>query len=179
MINLYESKETNFNNNGLVVLSDCISCTTTEELNGMYEVVLEYPIDERGKWEYLLEGNILKVDDQLFRIYHKAKNLTSIKANARHIYYDLMDNLLEDVRPTNISGEGALDWILNNTQYPHNFISMGDVGGLGTRYFIRKNPVEAIMGTDGIIATWGGELVRDNFTIKLREIGRASCRERV
>ena len=24
------------------------------------------------------------------------------------------------------------------------------------------------MGTDGIIATWGGELVRDNFTIKLR-----------
>ena len=34
MINLYESKATNFNNNGLVVLSDCISCTTTEELNG-------------------------------------------------------------------------------------------------------------------------------------------------
>ena len=24
------------------------------------------------------------------------------------------------------------------------------------------------MGTDGIISTWGGELVRDNFTIKLR-----------
>lgn len=168
MINLYDSKETNFNNNGLVVLSDCISCTTTEELNGIYEVVLEYPIDERGKWEYLSEENILKVDEQLFRIYHKTKNLTSIKVNARHIYYDLMDNLLEDVRPTNISGEGALDWILNNTQYPHNFISMGDVGGLGTRYFVRKNPVEAIMGTDGIIATWGGELVRDNFTIKLR-----------
>ena len=167
MINVYDSKSTVFTNNGLVVLSDCISALITEELNGIFELELTYPLDERGKWKYLLEGNIIKADGQLFRIYHKAKNLKEIKINARHIFYDLIDNFLEDVRPTNLGGTSALSYILANTQYEHSFTYSGDVGGYDTRYFVRKNPVEAIMGTDGIINTWGGEIVRDNYSIAL------------
>lgn len=167
MISLYNSTETNFNTNGLVVLSDCISANITEELNGQYELEIEYPLDTRGKWQYLVENNIIKADDQLFRIYHKFKTLTSIKINARHIFYDLLDNFLEDAVITNLSGAGALDYVLTHTQYTHTFINMGDVGGSNSKEFLRKNPVEAIMGQDGIINTWGGELVRDNFTIKL------------
>lgn len=166
MINVYDSKCTDFNNNGLVVLNDTISCNATEELNGNYELELEYPLNN-NKWQHLTEGNIIKADGQLYRIYHKLKTSDKIRVNARHIFYDLLDNLLEDVRPTNVSGAGALDWILTHTQYKHKFVGMGDVGGKDTRYFVRKNPVEAIMDTDGIIETWGGELVRDNFTIKL------------
>ena len=167
MICLYGSNETVFTSNGLVVLSDAISCMITEELNGVYELDLEYPLDERGKWKYLLENNIIKADGQLFRIYHKFKSLASMKVNARHIFYDLLENILEDVRPTGLSGYGALDWILTRTQYAHPFTSMGDVGGINTKYFVRKNPVDAIMGADGILSIWGGELVRDNFLIKL------------
>lgn len=167
MISVYGASETAFTSNGLVVLSDCISCIVTEELNGLYECVIEHPLDSRGKWQYLLEDNILKVDGQLFRGYHKTKTLTSVVFHARHIFYDLAQNLLEDVRPTDLSGTGALDWILNRTQYAHPFTSIGDVGGTNTKYFIRKNPVEAIMGNEGIISIWGGELVRENFLIKL------------
>lgn len=168
MICIYDSKETNFNNNGLVALSDCKSFYTTEKLNGEYEVEFEYPLDNKGKWKYILENNIVKNSEgQLFRIYYKNKTLSGIKANARHIFYDLLDNFLEDVRPTEIGGANALDWILTRTQYTHSFKSTGDVGGSGTRYFIRKNVVEAILGKEGIINTWGGEIVRDNFTIKL------------
>jgi phage minor structural protein len=194
LINLYDSKEINFNNNGLVVLSDCISCTIIEELNGPYELQLEYPlldsveragtitpmkiigrnkVGEMGinqilpKWQYLLEGNIIKADGQLFRIYHKIKTLSGIKVNARHIFYDLLDNFLEDVRSINTTGRSALDYTLAHTQFSHPFTSVGDVGGSNTRYFVRKNEVEAIMGQDGIINTWGGELVRDNFSVGL------------
>jgi len=45
MIRLYGSNETNFITNGIGVLSDCVSCTVTEELNGMYELEMEYPIN--------------------------------------------------------------------------------------------------------------------------------------
>lgn len=166
MISIYDSKETVFTSNGLVVLSDSISCLVTEELNGVFECAIEYPLDVRGKWQYLLEDNIIKVDSQLFRIYHKVKTLNTVKINARHIYYDLLENLLEDVRPTSLSGQGALDYLLTRTQYAHPFTSMGDVGGINTKYFVRKNPVESIMGTDGLISVYGGELVRDNFLIK-------------
>ena len=166
MISLYDSKEINFNNNGSVILSDCISCNVAEELNGSFELDLEYPLDERGKWKQLLDGNIIKSDGQLFRIYRKIKTLSGIKINARHIYYDLLDNFLEDVRPTNLSGTSAVSWVLTHTQYTHPFVSLGDVGGSNTQYFVRKNPVEAITT---IINTWGGELVRDNFEIKLMQ----------
>lgn len=167
MIILYDSKETNFNNNGIVVLNDCMSAPITEELNSQYELEIEYPLDTRGKWKYLLEGNIIKADGQLFRIYHKASTLTGIKVNARHIFYDLLDNFLEDVKTTGISGYGALDYMLNRTQYPHNFTSSGDIGGNKAKEFLQISPIEAIMGTDGIINTWGGELIRNNFDIKI------------
>ena len=167
MINLYDSKETNFEHNGLVVLSDCISCNVNEELNGLYELELEYPLDERGKWKYLLEGNIIKADGQLFRIYHKIKTLTSIKCNARAIFYDLIDNFLEACILKTATGTGALNYILTHTQYTHNFTSSGDVQGNVAHDYSRKNPVEAIMGNEGSIALAGGELVRDNFTIQI------------
>lgn len=165
---MYSNKEKDFDNNGIVVLNECKSFFTTEKLNGEYEVEFEYPIDLQGKWSYIVEDNIVKNSEgQLFRIYNKVKTLIGIRANARHIFYDLLDNFLEDVRPTNTTGVDALDWVLTHTQYPHRFISTGNVEGNKTRYFIRKNVVEAIMGEDGIINTWGGELVRDNFSIKL------------
>lgn len=165
MIIVYDKNETSFTNNGLAVLNDCKSCLISEELNGQYELELEYPLT--SKCQYLTEENIIKADGQLFRIYHKVRTLNSIKVNARHIFYDLMDNFLEVVAVTNMSGFGALDYVLSNTQYPHSFICIGDVGGSNTVHYIKKNPVEAILGADGIIAVWGGELVRDNFTVKL------------
>ena len=166
-LKVYDAAETAFTGNGLCVLNDCMAATITEELNGVYEVEIQYPLDERGKWLNLIEDNIIKADGQLFRIYYKKKTLKSINIKARHIFYDLLDNFLEDVRPTMLNGAGALDWMLTHTQYPHSFKSVSDVPNADTWYFVRKNPVQAIMGTDGIIARIGGEIERDNFTINL------------
>lgn len=41
---LYDSNETAFTSNGIGRLSDCISCTVTEERNGVYECEFEYPV---------------------------------------------------------------------------------------------------------------------------------------
>lgn len=42
---LYEKDETSFVNNGLGRLRDCITCTVTEERNGIYECDFEYPVN--------------------------------------------------------------------------------------------------------------------------------------
>jgi phage minor structural protein len=169
MISLYDSECTDFDNNGLVVLSDTISCIVTEELNGMFELTLEYPLDVQSKWTYLVEENIIKADGQLFRIYRKLKTLTSIQVNARHIFYDLLENICMDARIGGQTGARALEWMLDdNTLYAHPFTNASDVGGDHNRFYTRRNPVDIIMNpTDGIIATWGGELIRDNFLIEL------------
>lgn len=169
MIILYDSRTTNFNNNGIGILADAITCEITEELNGVYELELKYPIDEKGRWKYLIEGNIIKADGQLFRIYRKNKSMSSIYVNARHIFYDLLDNFIEDARPENCDAATALNKILSSTQFTHRFTSMSNVSGTNTSYIISRNPVEAIFLDDGLIGRWGGELVRDNFLIKLLE----------
>lgn len=165
-ISVYEKNETSFVHNG-IVLPDVVSCTIEEELNGKYVLELTHPIDEEGKWGNLAEENIIKADGQLFRIHSTEKNLEYVYVYARHIFYDLLHNFLEDVRPTNLNGTAALNWILTGTQYPHYFIGMSDIDSLNTQYFIRKNPVEAMLGEDSLVTRWNGELVRDNYTIKL------------
>ncbi len=60
MIRIYSPDCTVFSENGLGTLIP-ISCMVTETLNGEYEVTLEYPIDDAGKWTRLAEGCILRV----------------------------------------------------------------------------------------------------------------------
>lgn len=166
IISLYDKSETTFVDNG-IILTDTIMCEIEEELNGKYILELEYPIDEKNKWEYLIEENIIKADGQLFRIHRIEKDLDYIRVFARHIFYDLLSNFLEDVRPTNLNGAAAIDWVLTGTQYNHNFTGTSDITGLNTAYFVRKNPVEAILGEDGLCEKWVAELERDNFQIRL------------
>lgn len=167
IITVYSSNETSFTSNGLGAIMPSL-CDITQELNGMYELEIEHLLDAAGKWQLLIEGNIIKADGQLFRIYKKRKDITRIYINARHIFYDLLDNMIEDARPTDLNGAAALNWILTRTQYSHGFTSTSDILATSTAYYVRKNPVEAILGENGIVTRWNGELLRDNYTISLK-----------
>ena len=197
MIKIFPADALDFSTNGLTILDKCINPQIVEELNGDYSFKMDYPIEDKQeiksiipaststevldtlivgtqgtanllpKSNYIQKDNIILANDQPFRIYYTERDMNYIYISARHIFYDLLDNFLEDARPTNLSGAAALDWILTHTQYAHPFTSIGDVGGSNTKYFVRKNPVAAIMGDDGIIANWGGELKRDKFSIGL------------
>ena len=57
MICVYSATCTDFSDNGLGVVQPQ-SCAVTETLNGEWELTLEHPIDEYGKWTRLAEGNI-------------------------------------------------------------------------------------------------------------------------
>ncbi|RXM57219.1 phage tail spike protein [Clostridium tetani] len=172
MINIYNSKETNFKHNGLAVLDSCIRCEVEEELNKYYGLELEYPIFS-NKAKYLIEDNIIKAPTptglQLFRIYRKVKNMSTITVYGRHIFYDLLDNFIESYRTGNVSGNGALKGILNNLQYKTNFKSYSNISTIADAYYVRKNPVEILIGEEknSFLNRWGGELKRDNFSISI------------
>ncbi|BDR75278.1 hypothetical protein K154306013_09380 [Clostridium tetani] len=178
MINIYDSRETNFEHNGLAILDSCIRCEVEEELNGYYGLELEYPIFS-NKAKYLIEDNIIKAPtptgSQFFRIYRKVKNMSTITVYGRHIFYDLLDNFIESYRTGNATGNGALKGILTNTQYPNNFKGYSDISTIADGYYVRKNAIAAIMGEEknSFLNRWGGELKRDNFSISiLNSIGK-------
>lgn len=195
MIKLFAPNTIDFTTNGITILTNALELEIVEELNGNYTLSFKYPIEEpkvvkgtmqankniitskstivgtktninlHPKSYFLQEDYIVYANKQAFRIYNVKKDMSMITINCRHIFYDLLDNFLEDCRPTNLSRIDALNWVLSGTQYPNNFTASGNIGPTSTRYFVRKNPVEAIMGQESILETWGGEIVRDNFNI--------------
>ena len=173
MINLYDSKCTDFNNNGIASLKDTSKCEVTEELNGEFTIEFEYPRNSKYA-ENIDNDMIIKVDTgeaerQLFRIKGYNKDLTIIKATPQHISYDLIDNALDDVYPQNLDGNSAINWILNHTQYSHNFTGFSDITKQGTARYVRKNVIEAIIGDldNSFVNVWGGEIERNNFNIRM------------
>lgn len=170
-MNIYLSTETNFDNNGLGFLTDVLSAIVIDELNGNYELVMEYVL-KGNLSEYLERENIIKckVADgtyQLFRITNVTKTFTKIKISAKHIFYDLINNFLEDTYPKNKSGQTFLQHILDSTNFETNFTAFSNITSLKSARYVRINPVEAIMGDidNSMVNLFGGELKRDNFTI--------------
>lgn len=170
-MNIYQESTTNFNNNGLGFLTDIISAEVTDEINGEYSLTLEYPINGHLS-EYLVEENYIKCQvadgtKQVFVIKNIEKTFDTIKVFANHIFYLLIDNFLDNVAPTNLNCETFLNWILNNTNYSTQFVGHSDIGITRSARYVRKNPVEAILGDDdnSMVNIFGGEIKRDNFDI--------------
>ena len=92
---LYESTETVFQNNGIGVLRDAITCKVKEERNGTFELEMTYPITGIHYEEIALQRLILAKPNQTqqtqpFRIYRITKPMNGIvTVYAEHISYDL------------------------------------------------------------------------------------------
>lgn len=103
---LYSHDETNFTSNGVGRLSECLTCTVTEGVNGIYECEITYPIT--GKYfNDLINGpdgsnlGIIAVthdhngDVQPFDIYKFSAPINGIVTfNARHISYRLINQIV-------------------------------------------------------------------------------------
>ncbi|WP_283705895.1 phage tail spike protein [Clostridium perfringens] len=168
-ITIYDSKEKDFINNGLAILEDCYRCEVEEVMNGLYNLELEYPTDD-NKSKYLVKDNIIKVStpngEQPFRIYRVLENLDTTIVYAKHIFFDLVANFLMDCRHKFATCQQALEDILSSTLYKHNFTCSSNIIERSNAYYIRKNPVEAILTEENsIISMYNAEILRDKFKI--------------
>lgn len=173
LICLYDRKtlKDNFNNNGLAVLNECIKAEINNELNGDYSLELEYPANSK-KSKYLEEFNVIKADNQLFRIYKVEKIQGSddrIRVWAKHIFYDLAFFFIENAKAKQCSVKTAMQKAMVDDLFLSYTVD-SDIVINNSLEMIEINPVEAMFK---IIEQWGcGELYRDNFEIKiLTQIG--------
>ncbi len=174
MIRIYDNTCQDFDNNGLGILTDFkTSPQIIEELNGVFELNFDY--SRKGKnAEFLVIDNIIKApyetSEQLFRIKRVKPSLNKISVYAIHIFYDLNDNFLGNVAPTNQSGVNAIQWLFDHAMFPVKFTVTGDILPDNSAKYVRRNIVEAMLGTDNcIVNRWGGELERDNFNLILHK----------
>lgn len=169
LIRLYEQDTTDFSNNGLKILSPTSAKITRNLIEYTYQLELTHLLDEKGMM--LTEERILGYNGQYFRISSIRRNLKEVSVIAKHIFFDLNKNFIEDINIKNKTGSMALAHILDGTSYPHSFSATSDIDTVASSRLVRKNVVSALIGdTDNsFINRWGGELDIDGFTFKLNE----------
>ena len=170
---LYEKGTTDFSRNGLGFLNNVISAKVTEELNGEYSLIFDYPLNELLSNE-LIEERIVKckVSDgtnQCFIIKNVVKTYEKMTITCSHLFYLLLDNIAEDIYPQNLSPKPFLDWIIARANYLLPFTTTSDVSVQKTGRYVRKNLVEIILGEDdnSMIKLFNIEIKRNNWNIAL------------
>ena len=169
---IYPSDTIDFTNNGYGFLTDVLSANVVEELNGDYNLVFTYVLNGALS-EYIVQDNIVrcKVEGgtfQPFRIKRVIKDFTKIEVYAQHIFYDLLNNFVLDTAPTNLTCQSFGAWVLSKTNFETNFNYYSDITNTASARYVRRNPIEVILGDieNSMINIFGGDIERDNFTIK-------------
>ena len=171
MIQLYKKGNTNYDKNGDVGLTPT-KCLLDSTLNGDWLGSLEHPLDEDGKWKWIQDDAVIKAPasdgtEQLYRIVnYDVDDNKGVTCDLEHIFYDSMDDCwIDDKRPTNTNGQGALNSIITNPKYSGS----SNIVRISTAYYVDKNLMEALNGSDenSFISRWGGEIYFDNFHVSV------------
>lgn len=125
------------------------------------------------------EGNIVsatgqviqprQLRDQPFRIYRVVPELDKITVYARHIFYDLLDNMIQKIEPSpSMVGAAVAQNISSGCLSAHAFSVYSDLTSTAEEVKIENaNPVEALLGEGGLAEKYGAELARDWFDVFL------------
>lgn len=172
MIQIYLPENTDYEQNGDMTLFPEVA-TVHPVLNGEWEAELEHPIDEDGRWKYIVDDAVVKMPsfngDQLFRVKKKEKTDSGITAELQPIFMDAKDDcFLVDVRPTEKTGQEALDIMTAPNKKYHG---QSNISTVSTAYYQTKNLIEAINGEDdnSFVNRWGGEVLFDNYTVVVND----------
>ena len=170
---LYSATETNFDHNGIGILSACVYCEVTEEANGIFELAITYPMDGVHFAE-IGDRAIIKAKadqfrkPQLFRVYAISKPMNGIvKVFAEHISYDLAGI---PVKPFSASSASiALVGLKNNAVVDCPFDFWTDKATQANFKVSTPASIRSRFGgvAGSILDVYGGEYEFDNYTVKL------------
>ena len=157
---------------------DWIEVTTPDGKHGwMWKYNLDYVRTEgtSAAISDVVESRELR--EQPFRIYKVTKSLNSVTVNARHIFYDLMDNMIKECKiektDTGAAAVAKIKAAMHDTS-AFNFYSDLDTTA-DENEIENTNPAEAILGSEGITTTYKGELARDWYDVYImKRVGNES-----
>lgn len=170
---LFPSTATEFNTQGLGVLTDAISCTVTEERNGTFELTMQYP-DTGVHFAEITDRCIIYAipspyrAPQPFRIYRITRPMDGIiMVYAQHITYDLSGVPLNPF--TAINAPDALSKLRLNAAVDSPFNFWTDKSTVASFAVSTPSSTRSVLGgsSGSILDVYGGEYEWDGFTVRL------------
>lgn len=107
--------------------------------------------------------------DQPFRIYRVVPELDKVTVYARHIFYDLLDNMIKSLKPSpSAVGASVVQSLSGACLSSHDFSLYSDLTLTAEDVeWENVNPVEAMLGESGLVSKYGAELARDWYDVFL------------
>ena len=112
--------------------------------------------------------------DQPFRIYRVVPELDKVTVYARHIFYDLLDNMIKSLKPSpSAVGASVVQSLSGACLSSHDFSFYSDLTSTAEDVeWENVNPVEAMLGENGLVNKYGAELACDWYDVFLvRRVG--------
>lgn len=173
---LFAENSTSFTSNGIGRLSDAISCTVTEERNGMYELEMVYP-STGAHYEDIVIRSIIVVKPcvdanlQPFRVYQITKPIGGrVTVRAQHISYDLSKNTAMpfSVAASTAACANALQGLKTNAVESCPFTFWTDVQTIAPYNQATPASIRSRLGgvEGSILDQFHGEYEWDVFTVK-------------
>lgn len=173
---LYSAGTTTFTHNGLGLLMDALTCSVAEELNGVFEMSMTYPVD--GIHAEEIEVNcIIRAEPrenasamEPFRIYKISRNISGqLTIYAQHISYQMNYIPIMPITSASMTASAALAAITAGVAETCPFTLSTDI--TTTADFGLKEPVSmrsAIGGMEGsFLDVYGGEVVWSYPTVQI------------
>lgn len=182
MIQLYNATDTKYTS-GVNITRYCQKAYVTEILNGSFILELEL-IYNAMLWNTISREMQIKVPthrgELTFRIVDMTKDLSVLKIRARHLLWDLSNNLIEDIYCKTMDGDTAIKKIVSSGNYQTKWTASSDIIIPKNCRIVQEYMLDALMGDldNSFRNRWGGELTAYDysFTINMRR-GKREARE--
>lgn len=166
MIKLFGKTETNFSNNGDMIIN-ALKARVKKVDNGEFSLELETDL---SYVPYFEEGRIVVAPtpqgEQYFRISNVKKTKNKITTKCMHVFFDSKNYLIEDSYVYQLDCNAALDHLNDATTPTSEFTTISDITTVNSYRCVRKSLYEAIQT---LIERYGGHLVMDKFNIGIRQ----------
>lgn len=152
-----------------------------ETLNGDYVLSIDYPITDSEHYRLLDNDKIIITDTpdngrQLFRIKHRTELDDTVNLTCSHITEDAFKRIVGKFGVERVGCNLALNSMINALKTPFSDFSFdSDISEPHTFNNAENSTVYKVLfdGEHSIINTWKGELIRDNYSIRIvRSRGR-------
>lgn len=169
------TKDKVLSTNGKSLDRYCTKCEVDEDIStGNYILDATFLIEDNLQ-DILQEEVIIKVlmdyGYEIFRISKVTVGTRYIDVVARQITIaDSLTLWLEDVRPTNLNGQGAVTWMLDKAEGKKEIEIISDIETTATAYYQRMSLYKALHDNDNsFLKRWGGEVQRRGYTIYINK----------
>lgn len=152
----------------LAVIERYDNDSISEKINGEYTFTFSTLIDEDGKSEYLVDGNLVEVEDQLFNIAHHRRTrgtngATLVGVDCEQVSYDLLLTDWADGFVHAGTPQQLLEMVLVGTGFTIGTVELAEYISVD----LAEENISARAILMEIAAQSGGEFLFDRYTISL------------